>query len=84
MKGITPTAGEVLCRILAKQEVPEDTCVRFSMEGSEKGSLGLDEKKEGDHVFAHEENPVLLVGPDTFEKCRDKTLDFSDNEFQLC
>lgn len=71
---MTSAAGGYLCTVLERANVPEETAIRFELEGNSLTSR-LDEARPGDATFDHDGRKVLLMDDRVSELLSDSTLD---------
>ena len=63
MLTITEAAGEHLTTLLENAKAPEETAIRFALEG-DKLMPKLDTAQPGDETFVHAGRMVLVLAPD--------------------
>jgi hypothetical protein len=76
---ITDAAGERPTALLAHANAPEETAIRFGLEGN-KLAPKLDTAQPGDETFAHAGRTVLVLDPDVLQAVADSTLDVRPTE----
>ena len=76
---ITDAAGEHLTALLENAKAPEETAIRFALEGNTLAPK-LDTAHPGDETFAHAGRTVLVLDPDALQVIADGTLDVQPTE----
>jgi Fe-S cluster assembly iron-binding protein IscA len=74
MLTITDAAGEHLTALLANAKAPEETAIRFALEGNTLAPT-LDTAHPGDETFDHAGRTVLVLDPNALQVVADGTLD---------
>jgi hypothetical protein len=79
MLTVTESAGAHLSSLLVEAEAPEKVAIRFVREG-DGFALDLDNPRDGDTTFAHQERTVLVLDDEVSKLMADLTLDVKDSD----
>jgi Fe-S cluster assembly iron-binding protein IscA len=74
MFSITDAAGQHLTALLENAKAPEETAIRFALEGNNL-TPKLDTAHPGDETFDHAGRTILVLDPDALRVVADRTLD---------
>ena len=76
---MTETAGEYLTALLDNTNAPEETAIRFVLEGNTL-TPRLDNSRPGDATFDHDGRRVLVLDADVSQALAESTLDVQATE----
>lgn len=71
---MTAAAGKYLCAVLQRSNAPEETAIRFDVEGDTLTSR-LDRPRPGDATFDHDGRKVLVMDERVSQLLDGSTLD---------
>ena len=79
MLTLTESASAHLNDLLAKSDAPDDAAARF-VPGEQGLRLVLDQPRDGDQTFDHEDKTVLVMEPQVAQFLEQATLDTEKTE----